>query len=140
LCVITVRPGNISGVEERTSPEPQVDHVLEGDTARLTLTGELTDAARRPLVRVVTELLLHEHALAAVVLDARGVSFMNSAGMAVLVQLLRMVAPRGVRMVLLDPSEAVRRPLQLSGLWRRFEVEDSAGEPGVAPTPRDGAS
>jgi stage II sporulation protein AA (anti-sigma F factor antagonist) len=127
-------------VEERTSPEPQVDHVLEGDTARLTLTGELTEAARRPLVRVLTELLLHEHALAAVVLDVRSVSFMNSAGMAVLVQLLRMVAPRGVRMVLLDPSEAVRRPLQLSGLCRRFVVEDSAGEPGVAPTAGDGAS
>lgn len=127
-------------MEERTTPEPQVDHVLEGHTARLTLTGELTEAARRPLVRVVTELLLHEHALAAVVLDVRSVSFMNSAGLAVLVQLLRMVAPRGVQLALLDPPEEVRRPLQLSGLWRRFDVRDSAGEPGVVPTPGDGAS
>ena len=40
--------------------EPEVTHVLDGDTARFTLSGELTDAARRPLVRVLTDLLL-EH-------------------------------------------------------------------------------
>ena len=75
-------------------PSPRVTHVLDGDTARLTVTGELTEAARRPLVRVLTELLLqHEHALARVVLDVRDVSFMNSAGMAVLVQLQRMAVP-----------------------------------------------
>ena len=134
--------GNGRVVEESTHPaaEPGVTHVLEGDTARLTVTGELTDAARRPLVRVLTDLLLqHEHALARVVLDLRDVSFMNSAGMAVLVQLQRMAAPRGVEVALLDPPEGVLRPLQLSGLWRRFPLVDSSGG-GVAPGPGDGAS
>jgi stage II sporulation protein AA (anti-sigma F factor antagonist) len=120
--------------------EPGVTSVLEGDTARLTVTGELTAAARRPLVRVLTDLLLqHEHALARVVLDLRDVSFMNSGGMAVLVQLQRMAAPRGVEVALLDPPEGVLRPLQLSGLWRRFPLVDSA-EGSVAPAPEDGAS
>ena len=119
---------------------PVVTSVLEGDTARLTVTGELTAAARRPLVRVVTDLLLqHEHALARVVLDLRDVSFMNSGGMAVLVQLQRMAAPRGVEVALLDPPEGVLRPLQLSGLWRRFPLVDSSAD-GVAPGPEDGAS
>ena len=117
-----------------------VTSVLEGDTARLTVTGELTAAARRPLVRVVTDLLLqHEHALGRVVLDLRDVSFMNSGGMAVLVQLQRMAAPRGVEVALLDPPEGVLRPLQLSGLWRRFPLVDSSAD-GVAPGPEDGAS
>ena len=120
--------------------EPVVTHVLDGDTARLTLTGELTDAARRPLVRVLTELLLHEHTLARVVLDVRGVSFMNSAGMAVLVQLQRMASPRAVEIALLRPPEEVLRPLQLSGLWRRFPILDSSGGGGVAPAPDGGAS
>lgn len=147
------RSGNIRSVEETTSPapnpddaaetpadEPEVTYVLDGDAVRLRLTGELTDAARRPVVRVVTELLLHEHSLARIVLDVRDVSFMNSAGMAVLVQVQRMASPRGIEVALLDPPEAVLRPLQLSGLWRRFPVLDSSGDGGVAPTPNEGAS
>ena len=130
-------------MEESSIPaaEPRVTHVLDGDTVRLTVTGELTEAARRPLVRVLTELLLqHEHALARVLLDVRHVSFLNSSGLAVLVQLQRMASPRGVEVALLDPPEAVRRPLQLSGLWRRFEVVDSADDDGVAPAPDGDAS
>jgi anti-anti-sigma factor len=151
--VITPRRGNIGTVEDTTSPatqpddtaearagEPGIAHVLDGDTARLTVTGELTDAARRPLVRVVTELLLHEHALVRIVLDVRQVSFMNSAGMAVLVQLQRMASPRRVEVALLDPPAGVLRPLQLSGLWRRFPIVDSSGGGGVPPVPDGGAS
>jgi anti-anti-sigma factor len=127
--------------ETNGAAEPEVTQLLDGDTARLTLTGELTEAARRPLVRVLTELLLqHEHALARVVLDLRDVSFMNSAGMAVLVQLERMTAPRGIEVALLDPPEGVLRPLQLSGLWRRFPILDSSGDSGVAPGPEGPAS
>jgi stage II sporulation protein AA (anti-sigma F factor antagonist) len=140
-------------VEETTSPapnpddaaetpadEPEVTYVLDGDAVRLRLTGELTDAARRPVVRVVTELLLHEHSLARIVLDVRDVSFMNSAGMAILVQVQRMASPRGIEVALLDPPEGVLRPLQLSGLWRRFPVLDSFADGGVAPASEDGAS
>lgn len=128
---------------EETTEDPAeaaVAHVLDGDTARVTLTGELTEAARRPLVRVLTDLLLREQSLSRVLLDLRGVSFMNSAGMAVLVQLERMAAPRGIGIALLDPPERVRRPLQLSGLWRRFPVLESSADGGVAAAPEDGAS
>jgi stage II sporulation protein AA (anti-sigma F factor antagonist) len=110
-----------------------VRHVLDGDTARITVTGELTDAARRPLVRVLTDLLLGQPALHRVEIDVRGVSFMNSAGMAVLVQAQRMTAPRGVEVVLVDAPPEVIRPLQLSGLWHRFLVLESApGDQGDA--------
>jgi stage II sporulation protein AA (anti-sigma F factor antagonist) len=126
-------------VEETTNPgpEPEVSHVLDGDTARVTLAGELTEAARRPLVRLLTDLLLQEQSLARVLLDVRRVPFMNSAGMAVLVQVQRMTAPRGIEVTLLDPPEGVRRPLQLSGLWRRFPVLDSSRDGGVATEPGD---
>jgi stage II sporulation protein AA (anti-sigma F factor antagonist) len=126
-------PGQNLLVEETTNPattapgEPDVGLVLDGDTARLTLTGELTDAARRPLVRVLTQLLLERPTLHRVELDLRGVSFMNSAGMAVLVQGQRMAKPRGIEVVLVDPAVAVSRPLQLSGLWHRFPIEHAEG-------------
>lgn len=121
------------GETTNDAAEPEVTSVQEGDTARVTLTGELTAAARRPLVRVLTEVLLHEHTLARVVLDLRGVTFMNSAGMAVLLQVQRMAAPRAIKVALLDPPDTVLRPLQLSGLWSRFPVVDSTGEGGVGP-------
>jgi stage II sporulation protein AA (anti-sigma F factor antagonist) len=117
----TTKPG-----AQPTGAEPVVEHVLEGDTAHLTMTGELTEAARRPLVRVLTDLLLAHQPLRRLELHLRGVSFMNSAGMSVLVQAQRMTAPRAVDVVLVDPTPEVVRPLQLSGLWHRFTVHESA--------------
>jgi anti-anti-sigma factor len=119
--------GQCRSVEESTSsasaPEPEVAVRVDGQTARLTLTGELTDAARRPLVRAVTDLLLTQPSPARVELDLSAVTFMNSAGTAVLVQLQRLTAPRGIEVVLVDPPVVVVRPLQLSGLWHRFPIE-----------------
>lgn len=125
--VRTPRLGQTRPVEETTSAEPpagdpRVTLDLVGDTARLTLTGELTDVARRPLVRILTQLLLERPTLNRVELDLRGVSFMNSAGMSILIQGQRMAAPRGIQVVLVDPPATVARPLQLSGLWHRFPV------------------
>jgi stage II sporulation protein AA (anti-sigma F factor antagonist) len=104
--------------------EPSVESVLEGGTARITVEGELTAAARRPLVRSVTALLLEHEPLQRIELHLAGVSFMNSAGMAVLVQLQRMAQPRRVEVALVAPPVAVVRPLQLSGLWARFPILD----------------
>jgi stage II sporulation protein AA (anti-sigma F factor antagonist) len=55
-------------------------------------------------------------------LDLRRVEFANSAGLALLVQVQRMAAPRGVEVELLVATAAVARPLKLTGLWHRFTV------------------
>jgi stage II sporulation protein AA (anti-sigma F factor antagonist) len=117
-------------VAETTNPEPsgpaepEVDHTLDDGVARITVRGELTEAARRPLVRCLTDLLLGHQPLQRIELHLAEVSFMNSAGMAVLVQLQKMADPRRVAVVLVAPPVAVARPLQLSGLWHRFEMVD----------------
>ncbi|TFV62674.1 UNVERIFIED_ORG: anti-sigma factor antagonist [Bacillus sp. AZ43] len=119
-------------MEQTTNPpspdEPQVAHRLDDGTARLTVTGELTESARRPLVRVLTDLLLTQPSPTRVRLELGAVEYMNSAGMAVLVQLQKLAAPRGIDVVLVDPAPAVVRPLQLSGLWHRFPIEGDARE------------
>ena len=112
---------------------PSVSAERDGDAARITVSGELTDAARRPLVREVTDLLLAQQVLHRIDLDLRDVGFVNSAGIAVLVQLHKMVAPRAIELVLVAPTPAVLRPLQLTGLWHRFSVADEPGD-----TPREG--
>jgi anti-anti-sigma factor len=112
--------------------EPQVRAVVEGDVVSVTVEGELTEAARRPLVRVLTEELLAPRPLRRFELQLGGVPFMNSAGMAVLVQLQRMAAPKGVEVALVTPTSAVARPLQLTGLWHRFPIVDENGDEGAA--------
>lgn len=111
-----------------SATEPDVRSVVEGDVVSLALDGELTDAARRPLVRVLTEVLLSGQPLRRVQLQLGGVTFMSSAGLAVLVQLQRMAAPRGVEIALVTPASSVVRPLQLTGLWHRFAVVDENGD------------
>ncbi len=110
--------------------DPAVTAELHGDTARVTVSGELTDAARRPLVREVTDLLLTQQDLHRIDLGLRDVGFVNSAGIAVLVQLQKLAAPRAIELVLVAPPATVVRPLQLTGLWHRFsisEAEESTG-------------
>jgi stage II sporulation protein AA (anti-sigma F factor antagonist) len=112
---------------EAEEHEPEVRTSLDGDVATVTLDGELAQAARRPLVRTMTDLLLGSPTLKSVRLDLRGASYMNSAGMAVLIQLQKLGAPRGIDVVLVAPPDVVVRPLQLSGLWHRFVIEDVPG-------------
>ena len=124
------QPGTQHPIARNDTSAPTVAVELDGDTARVTVAGDLTDASRRPLVREVTDLLLAQQTLHRIELDLRGVAFVNSAGVAVLVQLQKLVAPRAIELVLVAPPAAVVRPLQLTGLWHRFtvsETEDSAG-------------
>jgi stage II sporulation protein AA (anti-sigma F factor antagonist) len=127
-------PGHGTGMEDSTHAElpatgpeegePDVRTSLDGDVATLTLDGELTGAARRPLVRAMTDLLLGTPTLRSVRLDLRAAAYMNSAGMAVLVQLQKLAMPRSIDFVLVAPTDVVIRPLQLSGLWTRFRIEE----------------
>lgn len=110
-------------------PPPDAEAVTvtvtrDGETARIDVVGELTDHARRPLVREVTDLLLDRTPLKRIELDLGEVSFLNSAGIAALVQLQKMVQPRGVDLAVVVEHVAVVRPLQLSGLWHRFTIVD----------------
>lgn len=131
-------PGQETAVDETSDPrpqgepeqqrhgdvEPEVTTDLEADVPTLTVGGEFTEGARRPLVRTMTDLLLSRPDLRRVRLDLRGVTHLNSAGVAVLVQLEKLGRPRGVEVVLVAPPPVVARPLQLSGLWLRFTVEE----------------
>jgi anti-anti-sigma factor len=124
------QPGTQKPVVAEDRRAPTVTADLDGDTARLTVVGELTDAARRPLVREATDLLLAQPTLRRIDLDLRGVAFVNSAGVAVLVQLQKLAAPRAIELVLVAPPPAVVRPLQLTGLWHRFTVQEAEGTEG----------
>ena len=120
------RSGHHGGMDE-----PSVELISDPDdqeTAQLRVVGEMTEAARRPLVRVVTDLLLGHPKLRRLRIDLCEVGFMDSQGMAALVQVERMAQPRGITVELELQHRAVARPLQLSGLWSRFTVIDHRAE------------
>jgi anti-anti-sigma factor len=123
-------------VEQSTNTGgPEVTSVVEGDVAALTVVGELTEAARRPIVRILTDLLLAHGPLRRIELRLGEVTFLNSAGLAVLVQVLKLAAPRKIGVALVGPTDAVLRPLQLSGLWHRFEIVDADSRHQAPPRP-----
>ncbi|MGY1855771.1 STAS domain-containing protein [Modestobacter sp. SYSU DS0290] len=105
-------------------------------TAQIRVAGELTEESRRPLVRAMTDLMLNSSSLDRVELELCDVTFMNSAGMSILVQLERMAEPRGIELPLVVDSGTVARPLQVSGLWRRFTIIDR--REGSPPTTHEG--
>jgi anti-anti-sigma factor len=105
-------------------PKAEVTCTQQGNTAHISVVGELTDQVRRPLVRTMTDLMLNGTTLHRVVVDVRAVTFLNSAGIAVLVQLQKMGQPRGIELALAVHGSTVTRPLQLSGLWHRFTIID----------------
>ena len=110
-----------------SEPDPTAEVTVtaqDSESAEICIVGELTEGARRPLVRVMTDLLLNSPHLQRVQLDTCDVTFMNSAGMSSLVQVQKMVQPRGIDLALVVHGPAVARPLQLSGLWRRFTIID----------------
>jgi anti-anti-sigma factor len=110
-----------------SEPDPSVEvTVTEHDaaSAEIRVVGELTEEARRPLVRAMTDLMLSAPQLRRLLLDTCAVTFLNSAGVSALVQLQKMGQPRGITLTLAVQSDVVTRPLQLSGLWHRFTIDD----------------
>ncbi|MEI4270287.1 STAS domain-containing protein [Klenkia sp. LSe6-5] len=106
-------------------PAPEVSVETTGPGAvRVTVVGDFTAEARRPVIRVVTDLLLGADPPQSVQLDLHRVTFLNSAGLSTVVQLHRMLEGRGAELELVVGTTVVARPLQLSGLWHRFHVRD----------------
>jgi stage II sporulation protein AA (anti-sigma F factor antagonist) len=120
-------------------PVPHIEvTVTESDAehAQIRLTGELTEHARKPLIRTMADLLLSAPQLRRVQLDLGEVTFLNSDGVATLVQVQKMCQPRGIELALVVRGAAVSRPLQLSGLWTRFTIVDRRDETAHEATPK----
>lgn len=93
-----------------------------GDPGAVTieLSGEI-DAATAP--RLVRALAPHV-GTCDVVVRMRGIEFMDSSGVRVLVDAHRAATAGGHRLVIDQPSRRVRRILELSGLTQHFEIRD----------------
>jgi anti-anti-sigma factor len=107
----------------------QESHLDDG-TRLVELGGELdlstASAEVQELLEECAESACH------VALDLSGVTFIDSAGLALLVKTDRRLSAAGRRLVLLRPHPNVQRILEITGLDRRLPVEPSwsgAGPP-----------
>ncbi|MGY1663026.1 STAS domain-containing protein [Geodermatophilus sp. SYSU D00705] len=82
--------------------------------------GEV-DTFTAPLLRAALEIQL-ERQPPELVLDLRGVQFLGSAGLALLVETQKAAAARDIRLLLIATTRPVTRPLQVTGLLDLFTV------------------
>jgi anti-sigma B factor antagonist len=83
--------------------------------------GDVDIATAEQLERPVVELI--ERGFSRVVLDLRGVTFLDSSGVHALVQCRERAEERGARMSIILGGAATRRVLDITGLIDHFEIE-----------------
>ena len=89
----------------------------------LYVAGEL-DVASAPSLREALIGLLDREEVSDLTLDASGVAFCDSSGLAVLLMGARRWASTGRRLILRRTSPALRRVIDLAGAARAFEFAD----------------
>ena len=96
-----------------------------GDEVRLDLGGELDMAATLKLEPVVDGLL--GEGVQRVVIDLRGLSFIDSTGFSLLLTVNEQVSAAGAELVLLRPRRDVARALEVAGIDGLLPLVDAPG-------------
>ena len=100
-----------------------VEPASGGDTAILTMVGDIDIATEHDWRRRGTELLEQNPAMRDVVVDMAHVTFVDSRGMAVLVDLHSTALKRGGKLTLQAVPPRVVKALNVAGLDQVFQVE-----------------
>ena len=114
-------PGPSSGIASRTTDEATV----------LTLWGEV-DAALREAASDAMAALASRVSAHPIVLDTRDVTFIDSSGVAFILQVYMLGQETGTSVSLYQPSEAVAEVLEMVGMGGRIPLAEAepAGRPG----------
>lgn len=93
--------------------------------ALLSADGEIDALTAGRLEAVLTQVLDERDAV--LVVDLRGVTFLASCGLAVLIRAAQRAADRGVDLRLVTDSRAVIRPLEVTGSDQLFDIHADVG-------------
>jgi anti-anti-sigma factor len=105
-------------VVERDEDPLTVETEVDGDRATVVLRGELDIATRRPVFDTLVALVAD--GVTDLVIDAAGLTFLDSSGLGLLLEVRRM----GVSLTLRNPSPWVRRVLDLVMIDGLIGIED----------------
>ncbi|RBY91016.1 STAS domain-containing protein [Blastococcus sp. TF02A-30] len=120
-------------LEPPTSDLVTVDVLPDATGILVAVSGEV-DSSSAPVLAHHLDTVL-ETSPAAVTVDLRGVTFLDSAGLSTLAMAHRRAEAAGGRVRVVASSRAVVRPLQITGLWDLLSAEqvaDSSAERGIA--------
>lgn len=101
----------------------KVSTSFSGETAVVAISGEVDMFTSPDLRRELRRLT--RGAVKKIVVDLEGVGFMDSSGIATLVQGLKEARPFGGDLLLAAPGETVMRVLQLANLTKLFRVHET---------------
>jgi anti-anti-sigma factor len=105
--------------------ELSVEYRADGQRPVLAVAGEI-DLTTAGQFRDAVERVLDDHGR--VELDLRDTTFMDGSGLAVLVAVHRRLGQNHEAIVVRDPSSAVRRVLDVSGVSQLLDVRDGDSE------------
>ncbi|NTW42132.1 MAG: STAS domain-containing protein [Cellulomonadaceae bacterium] len=113
-------------VQDDDSDEEQVpsglDAVDDGDGTLVRMWGDVDASLRNQASAVMAKALQHD---GQVVVDASGVEFIDSTGLAFILQLLRAADEDGRRVVLRDPPALILEMFDLLGIGGQVPLEFS---------------
>jgi anti-sigma B factor antagonist len=110
-------------VEPVRPPANTVAVTTVGDTVTVSIAGEV-DLLRAPTLATVLRDLLRTPGYLRIAVDLRGVSFMDSTGIQILVAAYTDAAAAGRTLRVIGVSPPVRRILRLTGVLTTLGVED----------------
>ena len=109
-------------------PEPALRHRVEREAGvvRVFLDGEI-DMRVAPTLRSILHGIIDEHP-DEIRVDLASVPFIDSSGVATLVEALRLLMREKKVLTLENPSEAVRYTLRITQLLKVFGIDDTIGD------------
>src|SRR4030095_13841206 len=127
--ISTCIPANslAKGVTVPSGPPIQISTRQQGEATILDLVGDIT-LFNSPEIRKVLILLLRDRGVAQLFVNMTGVKYVDSSGIASLVEGLKIARDRGSRFVLYGLSKPARTVLELTHLLGVFEVHASEAE------------
>ncbi len=93
--------------------------------AIVVLEGDVDLANTADIERGVTDLFAR-HPVDEIILDLAAVEFMDSTGLRMLWSIRQMAQNARAKLILRTPSQAIMRLLQLTGMYRIFQIEAQA--------------
>ena len=106
--------------------ELRLDSREEGDWTVLDVVGEV-DLSTAPVLRARIEELV-QRGTQRLVVDLRGVAFMDSSGLSVLVACMKRMREAGGDLAVSCPNESILKVFTVTGLDRLFTIRPSIGE------------
>jgi stage II sporulation protein AA (anti-sigma F factor antagonist) len=101
----------------------ELNGTRSGQTLQISLKGEL-DHHNAEYTRSWIDAVLKDLSIRELVLDMKGVSFMDSSGIGVILGRYRTLAERGGNMTIKNASKSIARILKMSGI---YTLVNSAG-------------